>query len=38
MTEYNYKHNQAVFKEGEPLNYIYMVKEGEFLITKSNKT
>ena len=36
MVEHHYNHNQTVFKEGDSLKDIYIIKEGEFLITKSN--
>ena len=34
MYEVNYSHGQKVFSEGENLEYVYFVKEGDFEFTK----
>ena len=30
----SFKKNKVLFKEGDPLNYIYFVKSGEFKVTR----
>lgn len=34
LKEVSFKKNKVLFKEGDPLNYIYFVKSGEFKVTR----
>jgi CRP-like cAMP-binding protein len=36
MLEKNFNYNQAIYKQGEESNGVYLIKEGQFEVTKRN--